>query len=371
MNTKTIMSVLLTAVLISACGGQTDAPPLQESVMVEEQPVVEEATSAEQLAPEAPAVEAPAVEAPQPAAPVTTSGMMPYTAPEGLFALEIPSGWSLTKDNDVIDNTVVETYFAPGGHAFVQVVVNEVGSEVTNVLKGQITLDFMKRLYGSDLRVASDVTLADGREKLEWRSDDNKTSGTTFFDTKDGYLFFYTTYYEDAYKKDHASILEEVNGSFTETTHLAISVDTSDLTPYTAPEGLFTLEVPGEWTNTKDTDVIDNTVVETFTAPHEKAFVQVVVNESGTEVTNVLKGQITLDFMKRLYGSDLRVGSDVILADGREKLEWWSDDNKTSGTTFFDTEDGYLFFYTTYYEDAYEKDYVAILDDINNSYSNE
>ena len=214
MNTKTIMSVLLTAVLISACGGQTDAPPLQESVMVEEQPVVEEATSAEQLAPEAPAVEAPAVEAPQPAAPVTTSGMMPYTAPEGLFALEIPSGWSLTKDNDVIDNTVVETYFAPGGHAFVQVVVNEVGSEVTNVLKGQITLDFMKRLYGSDLRVGSDVILADGREKLEWWSDDNKTSGTTFFDTEDGYLFFYTTYYEDAYEKDYAAILDDINNSY-------------------------------------------------------------------------------------------------------------------------------------------------------------
>jgi len=366
MNTKTIMSILLAAVLISACGGQTAPPPEQESVMVEEQPVVEETASDEQLAPEAPAVEAP-----QPAAPVVASGMVPYTAPEGLFALEIPNGWSIVKDNDVIDNTVVETYFAPDGHAFVQVVVNEVGSEMNHVVKGQVTLDYMKRLYGSDLRVASDVTLADGREKLEWWSDDNKTSGTTFFNTKGGYLFFYTTYYNDAYKKDYATILEDVNTSFAEATHLAISDDASDLIPYTAPEGLFTLEVPGEWPLVKDTDVIDNTVVETYTAPGGKAFVQVVVNESGAEVTNVEKGQITLDFMKRLYGSDLRVATDVILADGREKLEWWSDDNSTSGTTFFDTEDNYLFFYTTYYEDAYKKDYVTILDDVNNSYSNE
>jgi len=97
----------------------------------------------------------------------------------------------------------------------------------------------------------------------------------------------------------------------------------------------------------------------------------VVVNEVGSEMNHVLKGQVTLDFMKRLYGSDLRVASDVTFPDGREKLEWWSDDNKTSGATFFDTEDSYLFFYTTYYEDAYKKDYVTILEDVNNSYLNE
>ena len=201
------MSILLAVVLISACGGQTDTPQVQEPIVVEEQPAVEEAAPAEQTELSEPA------EA-QPADPVTASGVMPYTAPEGLFALEVPSGWSFSKDTKVIDNTVVETHTAPDGHAFVQVVVNEVGSEMNHVLKGQVTLDFMKRLYGSDLRVASDVTLPDGREKLEWWSDDNKTSGTTFFDTEDSYLFFYTTYYEDAYKKDYVTILEDVNNSY-------------------------------------------------------------------------------------------------------------------------------------------------------------
>jgi hypothetical protein len=200
MNKKILMSVLLTAMLISACGGQTDTPQVQEPVVVEEQPVVEEA--------------APAAEAPQPEAPAAASGMMPYTAPEGLFTLDIPNGWSYAKDTEVIDNTVVETHTAPDGHAFVQVVVNEVGTNMNHVVKGQVTLDFMKRLYGSDLRVATDVTLADGREKLVWWSDDNKTSGTTFFDTANSFLFFYTTSYEDAYEKDHETILEDVNNSY-------------------------------------------------------------------------------------------------------------------------------------------------------------
>jgi len=209
MNTKTLMSVLLAAVLISACGGQTAAPPAPEAVVVEEQPVVEEAVPVEQPVPAEPVAEAP-----QPDAPADASGMMPYTAPEGLFTLEVPSGWSSAKDTEVIDNTVVETHTAPDGHAFVQVVVNEVGPDMNHVVKGQVTLDFMKRLYGSDLRVATDVTLPDGRERLEWWSDDNKTSGTTFFDTAENFLFFYTTSYEDSYKKDHETILKDVNNSY-------------------------------------------------------------------------------------------------------------------------------------------------------------
>lgn len=207
MKTKMIVSVLFTALLISACGGQTPAATAPEPVVAEAQPALEEA--------------APAIEQPDPAQPVeqgqqpvAESEMMSYTAPEGLFALEIPNGWSYAKDTDVIENTEVETYTAPDGHAFVQVVVNESGVNVSNVQKGQITLDFMKRLYGSDLRVATDVTLDDGREKLEWWSDDNSISGTTFFHRIGNYLFFYTTSYEDAYQKDYMSVLEDVNDSY-------------------------------------------------------------------------------------------------------------------------------------------------------------
>ncbi|MDO9546297.1 MAG: hypothetical protein Q7J07_06060 [Pelolinea sp.] len=207
MKTKMILSMLFAALLISACGGQTPAAPAPEPVVVEAQPAVEEP---------APVVEQPAPAEPvqQEQQPVTESGMMAYTAPEGLFDLEIPNGWSYTKDTDMIENTVVETYTAPDGHAFVQVLVNDSGVEVSNVLKGQITLDYMKRLYGADLRVATDVTLDDDREKLEWWSDDNGISGTTIFHRVGNFLFFYTTAFEDAYEKDYMSMLEDVNNSY-------------------------------------------------------------------------------------------------------------------------------------------------------------
>jgi len=178
MNTKILMSVLLAAVLISACGGQTEAPPVPEPVVEEAQPDVEEAAPAEQPAPAEPAAEAP-----QPAAPAAESGMMVYTSPERFFTLEIPNGWLYVEDTEVIDTAVVETYTAPDGHAFVEVVTNEVSPNMNHVIKGEVTMDYMRRLYGDDLRVSEDVTLPDGRERLKWSNEHKRTSGTTFFDT--------------------------------------------------------------------------------------------------------------------------------------------------------------------------------------------
>ena len=209
MNMKTIMTVLLAAVLISACGGQTDAPPAPELVVEEAQPAVDEQALAEQPAPAEPAAEAP-----QPAAPADASGMMAYTSPERLFTLEVPNGWSYVEDTEVIENVIVETYTAPDGHAFVQMVVNEVSPGMNHVIKGEVTMDYMRRLYGDDLRVSEDVTLKDGRERLKWSNDYKRTSGTTFFDTARDQLFFYTTSYEDTYEKDYKSILEDVNDSY-------------------------------------------------------------------------------------------------------------------------------------------------------------
>ena len=209
MNTKTIITVLIAAVLISACGGQTDAPPVPETIVEEAQPAVDEQALAEQPAPAEPAAEAP-----QPAAPADASGMMAYTSPERLFTLEVPNGWLYVEDTEVIENVIVETYTAPDGHAFVQMVVNEVSPGMNHVIKGEVTMDYMRRLYGDDLRVSEDVTLKDGRERLKWSNDYKRTSGTTFFDTARDQLFFYTTSYEDTYEKDHKSILEDVNVSY-------------------------------------------------------------------------------------------------------------------------------------------------------------
>ncbi len=213
MKKNLIYLFLLAAMAVSACGGQAAQPAQAPAV---QEPVAEVPA---EMPVEAPAIEVPADEGaavPEPAQPAETSSLVDYTALEDLFTLKVPSGWTQQQDTTSIEKTVVDTFTAPDGNAFVQVLANRVDYELDKVLKGQVTLDYMKRLYGSDLRFASDVSLADGREKLEWWSDMNKTSGTTYFSSKDGYLYFMTVGYDEAYESDYKTILEEIANSYSE-----------------------------------------------------------------------------------------------------------------------------------------------------------
>ncbi len=208
MKRQAIFIVVLIALVAAACGGQAS--------QVVPQPAVQEPAAQEPAAqlPEAAPVEEAQTDSQAAEQPVEASGMVAYTAPEELFNLEIPASWTVEKDTQSFEKSVVETATSPDGNAFVQVLANKVGYALDKVLKGQVTLDYMKRLYGKDLRVASDVTLKDGREKLEWWSKENKTSGTTYFNMGEDHLYFFTVAYKEKFADEYASTLEEVASSF-------------------------------------------------------------------------------------------------------------------------------------------------------------
>jgi len=209
MNKKSLFVIVLAALLLAACGGNgQEAAPVAQPVPEEQEPVIaEEAPVAEE--------EAPVVEEPKAENTANLSGMTDYTSPENIFNLEIPADWSYAKDDSTIKDSVIETYTSPDGNAFVQTLVNTTSIDTSAVLKGEYTLDYMRRLYGSDLKVAKDVLLDDGREKLTWWSEESKTSGTTYFDMQDNYLFFVSTACKDAYENDYNSTLEDIADSFT------------------------------------------------------------------------------------------------------------------------------------------------------------
>ena len=198
------ITVIGASFLLAACGGQQPVPvepPVAPEILMEENAEFPQESS---------------VQVEEVSQPSSAGAMMDYAAPEDLFQLRVPSGWSMQKDTQTIENTVIETYTAPDGNAFVQVLANKVNYSLDHILKGQVTLDYMKRLYGADMRVASDVTLPDGRERLEWWSEENKTSGTTYFDMGRRYLYFYTVAYKDKFEGDYTAILKEVANSFSQ-----------------------------------------------------------------------------------------------------------------------------------------------------------
>jgi hypothetical protein len=216
MKTKSLFVLILAALLLAACGGgqSQEEPVVSEPVQAEQQAAVVEEPVVEEPVAEEPAVAEPVVEEPVVQEPAPASGGTAYTSPKNIFTLDVPAGWAQSEDTTTIEDSTIHTFTAPDGHAYVQVLVNEISPDTSAVLKAQYTRDYMKRLCGSDMRFASDVTLDDGREELVWWSDQNVTSGIAYFDTKDTYLYILNVYYEDAYEDTYLPVLVDVTDSF-------------------------------------------------------------------------------------------------------------------------------------------------------------
>jgi len=181
---------------VPASGGVEDQA-MEDEIVVEEPPA-EIAPAEEPAAPE----------------PESEDEWMAYTAPNDAFTLDVPSAWDMERDEVTIERTVIETFTSPDGNAFITVLVNDVGEGLNQVLKRDVTTDYMRRLYGEDLRISTDVGLADGRERLEWSNEASGISGITYFDQVPGFLFFYTVASNDEFSEDHAAVLAEVDNSF-------------------------------------------------------------------------------------------------------------------------------------------------------------
>ena len=198
-----VFSSLILALALIAASCAVPATGGVEDQAMEDEVVIEE-TPTQALPAEEPAEPEPESE----------DELMAYTAPNEAFTLDVPSVWDMERDEAAIDKTIIETFTSPDGNAFITVLVNDVGQGLNQVVKRDVTTDYMRRLYGEDMRISTDVALGDGRERLEWRSEANGTSGISYFDQVPGFLFFYTVASRDEFKEDFAEILAEVDASF-------------------------------------------------------------------------------------------------------------------------------------------------------------
>jgi hypothetical protein len=148
------------------------------------------------------------------------------------------------------------------------------------------------------------------------------------------------------------------------------------LTPYTGQmytffddEGLFSFDVPYTWSYEREED--DVSVVDTFSAPGETAFVQSIKYDDGTEISKSLAGAFALELLRSAYtggAGDIKITDDTIMPDGSERLIWTSKAGGYSGVSFFETR-GTTFLMLTYLADdpVYEL-YLDTFDTILSTY---
>jgi hypothetical protein len=128
-----------------------------------------------------------------------------FTGPAELFTIEIPIAWQYVRDEG--PNVIVDTFYAPDGHAVIQNVSYDDGTVVTKSMAGSFALELLKTYYASDIRITDDRVQPDGSERLTWHSRSGDYSGVSFFETRGTTFLLFTTMYDNPYEDVYLDVL--------------------------------------------------------------------------------------------------------------------------------------------------------------------
>jgi hypothetical protein len=115
----------------------------------------------------------------------------------------------------------------------------------------------------------------------------------------------------------------------------------SDIVTFTDQNNLLAFDLPGDWTYENVPGEDGTYYIDVFTSPDESAKMESLVYDDGTAFTGTDNGRFALYLLNTFYSNtgqegDIRVGSDQIMQDGSERLEWSSKSGGYSGVSFFE-----------------------------------
>ena len=146
---------------------------------------------------------------------------------------------------------------------------------------------------------------------------------------------------------------------------------------FTDQNGLYTIEVPADWTYEQSADTENNYYyIDTFTSPDGGAVIENIVYDDGERFTGNQKGKFALYLLNTFYSStgkegDIKVSDDSIMKDGSERLTWSSKGGGYSGISFLELRsNGTTFlFFTVDWGDAVKDTYIDTLNYVIESYT--
>jgi hypothetical protein len=137
-----------------------------------------------------------------------------HVARDIFFEVDVPTAWSKYVDAATVEKTIIEGFLSPDMRASVQIAVFRHGVQINQSLKADKTLDIMRALYGSDLRVSHDKALPDGRERLAWYASKKDINGISYFDSYANSLYVFSIVWEESTAEIYLPLLEEIAASF-------------------------------------------------------------------------------------------------------------------------------------------------------------
>lgn len=284
-----------------------------------------------------------------------------YTSPQNIFTLSPPAGWTVENSEDTIrfsdpdGNSWISLQVINTGYAYDQDAFTElVSAREANTFAGFLEYSELERTIQAADGTAwvTKTVLLDDKEKrvLSFYRQDGSTVLTMDCWTDAGSFAAYLGGIED--------IIDSVQFDG----QAAAAATTLSTKLFQDEQYALAFEAPVYWTYKHLAG--DNTSSDTFLAPDQHAAVQSLVYEDVEEVDKLTAGEFTLVLLREYYNKDIVVTKDSILADGSERLDWYSPAGDYHGSTVFRIRGNLIWLATVLVEDAYQATYQDLLERI-------
>ena len=290
-----------------------------------------------------------------------------YEHPQGLFTFHPPQGWTLDNEGESF-----VTYIQPDASAVTMLVVTAINTGYALDDQGFTGL---VAAYEQPFQMEEDYQELQGILKNSaalmpktYNCGNEKCYTVSYYEQADNVVLIIDVTVPAKRSEMGDALLDAVVSDLRYNSE-AISDQPiyNDWWTFNADYDYFTMQVPLAWYYAYTTT--DDLIVDLFTAPDNKAFIESIIYDDGTVFDKSDIGRIVLEYLRNAYAEDLKVTDDQVQPDGSERLFWHSANNYLTGITFFERRgDTTILVLTLASDDDVWETYVDLFDMVLTSY---
>lgn len=333
------------------------------------------APTAAPLQPTAVVIQPTAAQAAQPAAaatgPLLALSNEVYTAEPAGFAFNIPQGWT-----QAYNAPLSVVYLAPDSSGAVIMTAYHTGTEFGTEAFNQTVQNNLNIRYSDKTDYKELSRQEEEGRMLMIRASWNNANGIKFISDdiydRRGEVLYMLMFFATADKWDSYAPAFQQLAQTVQTNPAAITPEYMYVSQRNTagPEELFYLNYPEDWTYIPDDGSLGTSVtVSGFASPDKNGGIFVVTKLYSLKPTTNQRASDGLDLLKATSGKDVRVAYNKNLPDGRIRLDWWSDANKTSGVAWIDARGKYMVMVVVVWVDTVEAVFKPFLENLAATYS--
>lgn len=318
----------------------------------------------------------PTATATQPA-PVLTGGPFEidpvlYTHPSGAFSLYPPLGWSADEgDGDVL-------FLSPDNVGAIYAAITNTGYQLDSSAFSRFVDATEINFFGRrEQYQVVDTATGDGGKNIVVQKtflfNGVPQEVITLYRQVEAVVYSFDFWVEEdkfeAYSDAYLTVAANIQ--FNPSAAASLS-KYSFIYTFTGPENLFTIDVPSAWLYSQSTE-LEDTTIDTFTAPDGKAFIENIAVDDGTTRDPALTQGSALSLINYKYSNganDIVVSEEIPQDDGSIRLTWTSAASGLYGQTFYEVRNGTtLLLFTVAFDGTLSDVYLDVVNYTVSTYS--